>query len=150
MIPLHCINLPINPFPFQNPYIYSTKGNWCELVLYFLLINDDKKILKRKKNLFSFPLALWLFSSSLCLLLSPPLSICSLVDTGVVCNCVLSLLPPSLPSFLLLMEGVVEKKMAETFCLEQNAVSLRYSCLYCLFFTLYTITHPLQLLHSNS
>lgn len=146
MIPLHCINLPINPFPFQNPYIYSTKGNWCELVLYFLLINDDKKILKRKKNLFSFPLALWLFSSSLCLLLSPPLSICSLVDTGVVCNCVLSLSPspPSLPSVD--GRGCWKKKWPKLFVLSR--MQLAHVILVCIASSSHCI--PLPILFSFS
>lgn len=43
-------------------YIYSTKGNWCELVLYFLLINDDKKFEKAKKLVL---VQLLLFSSPL-------------------------------------------------------------------------------------
>lgn len=53
MNPLHCTS-PISSLPFQKPYIYiyiySTKGNWCELVLYFLLINDDKKFFWKGKK----------------------------------------------------------------------------------------------------
>lgn len=45
-------------------HIYSTKGNWCELVLYFLLINNDKKFFwkgkktSRSRSCFFLPLCL--------------------------------------------------------------------------------------------
>lgn len=149
MIPLHCINLPINPFPFQNPYIYSTKGNWCELVLYFLLINDEKKILKRQKKLVLVPpcsLAFFFFPPSPPLL-SSPLSICSLVNTGVVCNCVLSLsfpLPPFLPSVD--GRGCWKKKWPKLFVLSR--MQLAHVILVCIASSSHCI--PLPILFSFS
>lgn len=119
MNPLHCTSL-ISSLPFQSRiyihiYIYSTKGNWCELVLYFLLINNEKKFFEKAKKLVLVQLLLFFFPSVS--------TVFFLLDTGVVCNCVsvtlclfLSLSLFLLPSPLL---GGWKKILPKNFCLSR-------------------------------